>query len=170
MTLAQRYNDLARRLTQGWALPRRIVLSFAPSAAAGLHFDSVKATYGNKAERRSSFFIALYPERHGATSWFCFVATLTHTHKLNLSRSCLRLTLRRIRVRLFFVKTLTPTYKLNLSRRCLRLTLRRIQLRLFFIFCRNVNTYIQTQPKHKLFEVDFKADSSAIVLCFLSQR
>ena len=33
---------------------------------------------------------------------FCFLSTLTHTYKVNLSRSCLRLTLRRIRVRLFF--------------------------------------------------------------------
>ena len=41
-------------------------------------------------------------------------------------------------------------------------------MRLFLFFvCRNVNTYIQTQPKQKLFEVDFKADSTAIVFWFV---
>ena len=34
------------------------------------------------------------------------------------------------------------------------------------VLCRNVNTYIQTQPKQKLFEVGFKADSTAIVFWF----
>ena len=35
--------------------PRRIVLSFAPSAAAGRHFDRVEATYDSKTERRTFF-------------------------------------------------------------------------------------------------------------------
>ena len=32
---------------------------------------------------------------------------------------------------------------------------------------RNVNTYIQTEPEQKLFEVDFRADSNAIICFFL---
>ena len=51
----------------------RIVLSFAPSAAAGWHFDSVKATYGSKAERRSVCFLALYPDRSGCEPKALFV-------------------------------------------------------------------------------------------------
>ena len=35
------------------------------------------------------------------------------------------------------------------------------------IFCRNVNTYIQTEPEQELFEVDFRADSNAIVFFLL---
>ena len=34
------------------------------------------------------------------------------------------------------------------------------------IFCRNVNTYIQTELDQELFEVDFTADSNAIVFSF----
>ena len=36
----------------------RIVLSFAPSAAAGWHFDRVEARYGCQVERRSFFFLS----------------------------------------------------------------------------------------------------------------
>jgi len=36
------HTDLTRRYRQGLALPRRIVLSFAPSAAAGWHCLRVK--------------------------------------------------------------------------------------------------------------------------------
>ena len=39
-----------------------------------------------------------------------------------------------------------------------------------FLFCRTVNTYLQTQPKHKLFEVDFKVDSTAILFWFFVCR
>ena len=34
------------------------------------------------------------------------------------------------------------------------------------IIFRNINTYIQTEPEQKLFEVDFREDSNAIVFSF----
>ena len=34
-------------------------------------------------------------------------------------------------------------------------------------FSQNVNTYIQTQPKQEMFEVDLKKDSIAIIILFL---
>ena len=109
------------------------MLSFAPSAAAGWHFDSVKAKYGNKAERRSFFFIALYPEKHGATS------------------------------RLFFCRNVNRDIQTQPKQKLFEVDFKADSSAIVFIFCRNVDTYIQTQPKQEMFEVDLKADSTAIV-------
>ena len=67
----------------------------------------------------------------------------------------------RLHVMACFVLSSPNCRKINLGRSCLRLTLKRARLRLFLSFC--FVAYIQTEPKQKLFEVDFKADSSAIV-------
>ena len=50
--------DLARRSGQGWALPRRIVLSFAPSAAAGGQGHRMSTTWSATQHDRA-FFLAL---------------------------------------------------------------------------------------------------------------
>ena len=52
-------NDLARRCRQGWALPRRILLSFAPSAAAEWHCDRVMRTFGTNSVRHIVFFLSV---------------------------------------------------------------------------------------------------------------
>ena len=95
-----------------------------------------------------------HPEKHRATG----VATSTRRYIQNLSRSYLRWTLKQI------IATLIHTYKLNLSRNYLRLPFRRVRVCLCVVcFCRNVSAYMQTQPKQKLFDLDFKADSIALV-------
>ena len=75
-------NDLARLWWHGWALPRRIVLSYAPSAAAGWHFDGIRVIYGSKAERRSVVVRSVSRQPRYEFKPFCFESRSLRTNSL----------------------------------------------------------------------------------------
>ena len=112
-----------------WVLnaPRRIVLSFAPSAAAGRHFDRVEATYDSKTERRTFFLsFASRPFTTEAKNKASLILLVSF-------RSCSRLILGRIRWRYlcaFFVVATLKKQRKNRNRICPKLYLPRICVRL----------------------------------------
>ena len=67
-------------------------------------------TYIQTQPKQELFEVDLKKDSTAIIFSFLFVATLTHTYKRNLIKSCLRLTLRRIRLRLFVFSSATLTH------------------------------------------------------------